>query len=176
MENEAINILLTRRSIKSFKDTVPDSDLIDTVLKAGMNAPTGRNLQSPLILLITNKSEIAELERINAEILGKPDSHPFYNAPVVAIVFADRNISTYLYDGSLVMGNMLNAAHALGLGGCWIHRAKETFLTDKGKEIMKKYGITDNFEGIGNCLIGYANCDMPIAKPRKEGYIIEGNR
>lgn len=107
---------------------------------------------------------------MNAAIMGT-DTDPFYGAPVVLIVLADKSRPTYLYDGSLVMGNMMNAAHSLGLGSCWIHRAKEEFESEDGKELLKKWGVEGDYEGIGHCVIGYVEGDYPETKPRKEDYV-----
>ena len=150
----AIEVLKTRRSIRSYENKIPDKALLDKVLEAGTYAPTGMGQQSPVIVAVTNKEMRDRLSRLNAEIMGQ-DTDPFYGAPVVFIVLADRNVPTYLYDGSLVMGNLMNAAHAVGLGSCWIHRAKEMFESEEGKTLLKEWGIDGDYEGIGNCIIGY---------------------
>lgn len=144
--------------------------MVEQICEAGTYAPTGMGKQSPLIVAVTNKELRDKLSRINAEIMGT-DNDPFYGGPVVLTVLADKNRPTYLYDGSLVMGNLLNAAEALGLDGIWIHRAKETFETEEGKQILKDLGIEGDYEGIGNCVIGYRAGDKNIAHPRKENYI-----
>lgn len=169
--NEAtLEVIKTRRAIRSYESKVPDKDLLAKVLEAGTYAPTGMGQQSPIIVAVTNKEVRDKLSRMNAQIMGK-DTDPFYGAPVVLVVLADKNVPTYLYDGSLVMGNLMNAAHAVGLGSCWIHRAKEVFETEEGKALLKEWGIEGNYEGIGNCIIGYHKDGLPAAKPRKEGYI-----
>lgn len=166
----ALEVIKTRRAIRSYESKVPDKDLLAKVLEAGTYAPTGMGQQSPIIVAVTNKEVRDKLSRMNAQIMGK-DTDPFYGAPVVLVVLADKNVPTYLYDGSLVMGNLMNAAHAVGLGSCWIHRAKEVFETEEGKALLKEWGIEGNYEGIGNCIIGYPKDGLPAAKPRKEGYI-----
>ena len=167
--NEIIKNIVERRSIKKYKsDMVPD-ELIDEVLKAGTYAPTGKNKQSPIIIAITNKEVRDKLSKLNAKIMGV-DIDPFYGAPVVIVVLADKTVPTYIYDGSLVMENMMLAANSLGLGSCWIHRAKEEFETSDGKEILKSLGITGDYEGIGHCILGYPDMEAK-AKPRKENYI-----
>lgn len=166
----ALEVIKTRRAIRSYESKVPDKDLLAKVLEAGIYAPTGMGQQSPIIVAVTNKEVRDKLSRMNAQIMGK-DTDPFYGAPVVLVVLADKNVPTYLYDGSLVMGNLMNAAHAVGLGSCWIHRAKEVFETEEGKALLKEWGIEGNYEGIGNCIIGYPKDGLPAAKPRKEGYI-----
>ena len=167
--SDVINSIISRRSVKNYKSTPVDESLIKKIVKAGTYAPTGRNRQAPIILAVTNKEIRDRLSKINAEILGA-DADPFYNAPVVLVVLADKNINTYCYDGSLVMGNLMLAAHSLGLGSCWIHRAKETFETKEGKEILKSLGIEGDYEGIGNCVIGYPEGEYPPERPRKDNY------
>lgn len=163
--------MIERRSIRAYKsDPIPE-DLLNEILKAGTYAPTGRNMQAPIIIAVTNKELRDRLSRINAAVMGA-ENDPFYGAPVVLIVLAKKSVPTYIYDGSLVMGNLMNAAHSLGIGSCWIHRAKETFESDAGKQILRELGIEDEYEGIGNCIIGYADCPLPNTRPRKEGYII----
>ena len=119
---------------------------------------------------MTDKALRDKLSKMNAAIMGV-DSDPFYGAPVVLVVLADKNVPTYLYDGSLVMGNLMNAAHAEGIASCWIHRAKEEFNSEEGKKILQDLGITGDYEGIGHCILGYADGDEPAAKPRKENYV-----
>ena len=128
------------------------------------------NRQSPVIIAVTDQETRDKLSAMNAAIMGT-DTDPFYGAPVVLIVLADKTRPTYRYDGSLVMGNMMNAAHSLGLGSCWIHRAKEEFESEEGKELLKKWGVEGDYEGIGHCVIGYVEGDYPETKPRKEDYV-----
>ena len=167
---EALETLYTRRSIKGFTDQMPSQTDIDKITKACTTAPTGMGMQSPLIIVVKNKALRDELSKMNAEILGTT-ADPFYNAPVIIVVLADKSRSTYLNDGSLVMGNMLNAAHAVGLGACWIHRAKQVFESLRGKELLKEWGIEGDYEGIGHIAIGYAAVEPKPAKPRKPDYV-----
>lgn len=167
---DALKVLCERRSTKSYKEEMPEAEKINAILEAAMNAPTGRNMQAPIILAVTNKCVRDELSELNAKILGT-DQDPFYGAPVVLTVLADRSVSTHVYDGSLVMGNIMNAAEALGLGSCWIHRAKEMFDSPDGKAILERLGISGDYEGIGNCIIGYPSGDKPEKRPRKSGYV-----
>lgn len=167
---EALNALYTRRSIKGYKNNMPPQELIDEITKAGMAAPTGMGMQSPLIIVVKNKDLRDELSRLNAEVMGA-NTDPFYGAPVVIVVLADKNRNTYIYDGSLVLGNMLNAAHAVGLGACWIHRAKEVFASARGMDILKQWGIKGDYEGIGNVVVGYPAVEPKEAKPRKADYV-----
>lgn len=173
MNNEILKGIKERRSCRSYKaEQIKDTEL-DTVLEAATYAPTGRNLQAPKIVVVQDKETIEILRKLNAEVMGNPDSDPFYGAPTIAIVFSDKNVSTHLEDGSLVMGAMMLAAHAVGLGSCWIHRARQTFETETGKALMKKWGIGENYVGIGNCILGYAQVENPPARPRKEDYILK---
>lgn len=169
--NDVIKALKERRSIKKYKqDEVPE-ELLDIVLEAGTFAPTGMNRQSPVMVVIKDKSERDKLSKLNASIMGM-DSDPFYGAPIVIVVLADSDVRTYKEDGSLVLGNLLNAAHSVGLGSCWIHRAKEEFETEEGKELLKKWGLSEKYVGIGHCILGYADEKREV-RPRKEGYILK---
>lgn len=160
----------TRRSVRGFKpDPVPE-EILDQIVEAGTWAATGRNRQSPVIIKVTNRELIRKLSKLNGEIMGT-DSDPFYGASAVLIVLADKTVPTYLYDGSLVMGNLMLAAHSLGIGSCWIHRAKEEFQLPEGKEILKSLGIEGDYEGIGHCVLGYAEGEYPHTKPRKENWV-----
>ena len=167
--NETIKNLVERRSCRKYSSTQIKEDELNSVLKAGEYAPTGMGMQSPIIVVLQNKSIIDKLSKINAKIMGK-DEDPFYGAPTVLVVLADKNIGTYIEDGSLVLGNLMNAAYSLGLGSCWIHRAKEEFETDEGKELLKEWNISENYVGIGHCILGYPE-KKSEAKPRKDGYI-----
>lgn len=169
--NETIETLITRRSVRGFKPDMIGDDQLDDIIKAGTFAPTGRNAQSPLMVVVKNKEVIKKLSRMNADIMGAK-TDPFYGAPVIIIVFADKTKPTYLYDGSLVMGNLMNAAHSVGVDSCWIHRAKEVFELPQGKELMQKWGIGESYEGIGNCALGFRSSEYPKTSPRKDGYVI----
>lgn len=171
MTNEVLKALEERRSVRGYTAAMPSQELIDAVIQAGTYAPTGRGAQSPIIVAVTNKATRDLLSSLNAQVMGC-SYDPFYGAPVVLVVLADRTYPTYLYDGSLVMGNLMNAAYAVGLGSCWIHRAKEVFNSPEGKALLKKWGIEGDYEGIGHCVLGYAAAPLPAAKPRKANYVI----
>ncbi len=173
--NETLKIIKNRKSTKKYKSDPVPQELIDLIAEAGSCAPSGLNKQSPIIIEITNKKMRDKISKINREVAGMDgDFDPFYNAPVVLVVLADKNIPTYIYDGSVVMENMILAASSLGLGCCWIHRAKETFETKEGKEILNELGIEGNYEGIGNCIVGYPQIEANV-KPRKDNYIYKIN-
>ena len=167
--NTTINDLINRRSIRKYKDAQISREELDIVLQAGICAPTGKNLQSPIMIAVQDKETIKQLSRINAQIMGV-SSDPFYGAPTVVVVLARAESPHAVQDGSLVLGNLMNAAHAIGLGSCWINRAKETFETEEGKELLRKWGIEGEYVGIGNCILGYPD-EAPSMKPRKENYI-----
>ena len=163
--------LITRRSIRSYKEEPIPRALIDQVVQAGTYAASGMDRQPVIILAITNRQVRDELSRLNGKIMGKPEGFdPFYGAPAVLVVLADKKAPTYLYDGALAMGNLMQAAHQLGLGSCWIHRAKEEFELPEGKAILEKLGISGEYEGIGHCILGYA-AQNPEAAPRKDNRI-----
>lgn len=167
--NEIIQNMLTRRSIRKYRPDPVPQELLNEVLTAGEYAATGMGRQSPIILAVTDKAVRDELSAINAKIMGR-DGDSFYGAPAVLVVLADKSVPTHVYDGTLVMGNLMNAAHAVGLGSCWIHRAKETFELPEGKAILAKLGIEGDYEGIGNLIIGYPD-EVKEAKPRKDNYV-----
>ena len=167
---ETMQAMLTRRSVKKYKPDPVPKELLDQIIEAGLCAPSGLNKQSPIILAVTDRQVRDELSKLNA---GKDPffrSDPFYGAPAVLVVLADKSVPTYLYDGSLVMENLQLAAHALGLGACWIHRAKETFEQPEGKALLQRLGIEGDYEGIGNCIVGYPDIS-PEHKPRKENRV-----
>ena len=168
--SEVINNMKTRRSIRKYKPDMIPEDVLNRIIEAGTYAATGMGKQSPIIIAVTNKEIRDKFSKMNAEIMGV-DSDPFYGAPVVLIVLADKARPTYVYDGSLVMGNLMLAAHAEGIGSCWIHRAKEEFESAEGKACLKSLGIEGDYEGIGHCVLGYTDGEEPKAMPRKENYV-----
>ena len=168
--NEALKNIMSRRSVKAYKPELPSQELIDQVVEAGTHAPTGMNRQSPIIIEVTDKAVRDKLSKMNADVMGAKID-PFYGAPVVLVVLADKSVGTYKYDGSLVMENLMLAANAVGLGSCWIHRAKEEFESKEGKEILESLGIEGDYEGIGHCVIGYVNGEYPKTSPRRENRV-----
>lgn len=172
LNNEILTAIQTRRSIRKFKPEMIPAKIIDQIITAGTYAANGMGKQSAIIIAVTNKELRDRLSEMNQMIGGwKSGFDPFYGAPVVLIVLADKNWSNRVYDGSLVMGNLMLAAHSLGIGSCWIHRAKEAFETDEGMDILKQLGITEEYEGIGHCVLGYPDGPIPQAAPRKENHI-----
>ena len=171
MTNEVLETLKKRRSIRSYSEKPVEEEKLAAILEAGTYAATGMNRQSPVIVAVENKEDREILRNLNAEIIGNPDSDPFYGASVVVVVLADKNIRTHTEDGSLVIGNMMLAAASLGVSSCWIHRAKETFERPEGKALLKKWGLSENLEGVGNCIFGYSAVPVPEARARKADYI-----
>ncbi len=168
--NETLKTLIERRSCRSYKSDPVPAEILDQILEAGSYAATGMGKQSPIMIAVTDKKIRDQLSKMNAAVMGASND-PFYGAPVVIVVLANCNVPTYLYDGSLVMGNLMNAAHSLGIASCWIHRAKEEFDSAEGKAILKDLGIEGDYEGIGHCILGYAAQENKTAAPRKENYI-----
>lgn len=169
--NETIKNMIERRSVRKYTSKPVPQEIVDEIIKAGTYAASGRGMQSPIIIEIRNKEFRDRLSALNAKIMGKEDFDPFYGANTILIVLADKSKPTYIYDGSLVMGNLMLAAHSLGIGSCWIHRAKEEFELPEGKGILKQLGIEGDYEGIGHCILGYADGDIPNPPKRKESYV-----
>ena len=171
--NDTLKVLETRRSCRNFKPDMISEEQLQEILTAGTYAATGMGKQSPLIIAVTQKELRDRISEENRRIMGAPEGmDPFYGAPVILIVLADKSVPTHVYDGSLVMGNLMNAAHALDVDSCWIHRAKEVFDSEEGKELKKQWGVPDEYIGVGHCVLGYRDCEYPAAKPRKEGFVI----
>ena len=181
MNQSALDNMKARRSCRAFLPDMPERALIEKICEAGTWAPTGHGKQSPLIVAITNRELRDRLSAMNLRIWNElkvqrgevpnKDFDPFYGAPVVLVVLADRNIRTYLYDGCAVITNMANAAEAVGLGSCWIHRAKEEFDSEEGKQILRELGIEGNYEGIDHLVLGLPAKPAATPLPRKADYI-----
>lgn len=171
MDNELLKLLRERRSVRQYKPEQITDEELNAVLEAGQYAPTGMNRQDPWIVAVQNPDIIAQLVRMNAKILGT-DTNPYYGAPTIVLVFASRPEvwSNAVCDASLVLGNMMNAAHAIGLGSCWINREREMFDTEEGRALMKLFGLPEGLMGVGSIALGYPATALPQARPRKEGY------
>ena len=168
--NDVIKNMIERRSIKKYKDEQIKKEDLELILEAGKYAANGMGMQSPIMVVLQDKEVIKKYAKMNAAVMGM-DKDPFYGAPTVVIVLADKNRGTCIEDGSLVIGNMMNAAHSLGIGSCWIHRAYQVFESDEGKSMLKEWGIEGEYRGIGNCILGYMDGEYPVAKDRKENYV-----
>ena len=174
MTNQVLTAIEERRSCKAFRPEQIKPQELDAILKAGTFAATGRNRQSPVMVVLQNPQDVAELSRLNAEILGV-ETDPFYGAPTVIVVLADTDMFTWVEDGSLVMANLMLAASSLGVGSCWIHRARQEFDSEKGKALLKKWGLPETLRGVGHCILGYPaeNAYAKPRSPRKDGYIVK---
>ena len=153
--NDTLKTLISRRSMRHFKKEQLLENELQEVLQAGVNAPTGGNRQSALMVVVQDEKMVAKLSAMNAAVLGKTDIDPFYGAPTVVIVLADTRIPTWKEDGSLVLGNLMNAAYSIGIGSCWIHRAYQVFESEEGKALLKEWGIPECYAGVGHCILGY---------------------
>jgi len=171
--NETLKTLRERRSVRSYQSRQISDAELDAILEAGTWAPTGMNQQSPVMVVVQDEETVCYMEKLNAAVMGKPNSHPFYGAPTVVVVLADGENYNWLRDGSLVMGNLMNAAASLGVGSCWINRAMEVFDSEEGKALLRKWGLKETYRGVGNCILGYPEGAIPPARPRKEGYIVK---
>ncbi len=170
--NETLRVLETRRSCRNFKPDMVKDEELEAIIKAGTYAATGMGKQSPIIIAVKDKALRDEISEANRKIGGWAEGFdPFYGAPVILIVLANKDVRTYVYDGSLVMGNLMNAAESLGVASIWIHRAKEEFEADFGKNLLKKLGIEGDYEGIGHCALGYAAQPAKEPAPRKADYV-----
>lgn len=168
--NQTLDTIKSRRSVRRFKPDMLPRETIDAIIEAGLYAPSGMNTQNTVIVAITDREVRDRLSRANAAVMGA-ERDPFYGAPVVLVVLAERSRRTHVHDGSLVMGNLMLAAHALGVGSCWIHRAAETFDQPEWKEWLAALGLEGDYEGIGNCILGYTEGELPAAAPRREGRV-----
>ena len=169
METNFLEIIRTRRSYRSYKPEQITDEQLNAVLEAGTYAPTSRGLQSPFIVAVQNEDLKLRLAKMNAEIMGVT-TNPYYDAPTYVLVFFPTDAPNGIQDASLVLENMMLAAHAQGLGSCWIHREREMFATEEGKELMKQWGLPEGLVGIGALALGYPEGEPSPAKPRKEGY------
>ena len=170
--NDTLKVLETRRSCRNFKPDMIPEETLEQIVRAGTYAPTGMGKQSPIILAVTNKELRDQFSEENRKIMGAPvGMDPFYGAPVILVVLANKAVPTHVYDGSLVMGNLMNAAESLGVASIWIHRAKEEFESDFGKKILADLGIQGEYEGIGHCALGYAAEPAKEATARIENYV-----
>lgn len=170
--NEAMKNLLERRSVRGYKKDLVPAEVLDEILEAGKYAPSGMGQQKTLMVITQKPELVAKLSKMNADVMGAK-SDPFYGAPTVVIVFADSEQGTCVENGSLVMGNLMNAAHAVGVDSCWIHRAREVFDSEEGKALKAEWGVPESYIGIGHCVLGYCSGEYPEAKARKDGFVIK---
>ena len=169
--NEVLKCIKSRRSVRKYAKRQIEDEKLKQILEAGTYAPSGNGKQSGKIIVLQHEKDIEELEKLNARVMGK-ESHPFYGAPTVCVVLADANIATCVEDGSVIIENMMLAAHSLGIGSCFIYRARESFEYEEGKELLRRWGIAGNYVGVGQCILGYAEEDNLTPKDRKTDYIV----
>lgn len=169
--NETIKVIKERRSCRKFKAQQITDEELQSIVEAGKYAATGKGMQSPKMVVIQNPEIIKKLSKWNADIMGVK-SDPFYGAPTVILVLADATKPTAVQDGSLVMGNLMLAAHSVGVASCWINRAREEFATAEGKALLKQWGIEGDYIGVGHCVLGYAEGELPKPAPRKDDYVV----
>ena len=171
MKTEALEVLKNRRSIRKYKAEQISAEELKTVLEAGTFAPTGAGTQGVKIVAVQSPEYVARVDALNAKVIGK-DVHPYYGAPTVVLVFETPECLTHELDGAAVCTNMLNAAYAAGLGSCWINRCKQMFEMEEGKELLKEWGLPEDLVGVASMALGYADCEQPVPKPRKEDYCV----
>ncbi len=171
MTNEVLNTIKSRRSIRAYKNEPVEEELLNTILESGTYAPTGGGRQSPTIIAITSKKYRDEIAKLNAEIMGS-NTDPYYGAPVIVLVLADGNASTFVEDGSCVLENMMLAASSLGLGSVWVHREREIFDSEKGKALLRVWGLPETMKGVGAIALGYPSAAVGEPAKRKDDYII----
>lgn len=170
--NEVLKAIQARRSCRSFQDRQVAEEDLRQILEAGTWAASGMGAQAATMVAIQDPETLAQLRRMNAEILGNPGSDPFYGAPTVVLVLADPERNTCVEDGSLVIGNLMLAASTLGVGSCWIHRARQEFDSPEGKALLRKWGLPERLIGVGHCILGYPAAAPAAPKPRKENYVL----
>ena len=171
--SDVLKAMEERRSIRKYKADMVPQESIDKIIEAGLYAASGKGTQNTIIIQVTNKELRDKISEMNCKIGGWEEGFdPFYGAPAMLIVLAKKDWPTGIYDGSLVMGNLMLAAHAVGVDSCWIHRAKEEFASPEGKALLKEWGLSENYVGIGHCILGYRDCEYPEAKERKADYIV----
>ena len=168
--NETLSTLLTRRSCRAYSAKQVDEATLQEILQAGLYAPSGMGKQTAIFVVVQDPDEVAYLSKLNAAVMGT-DTDPFYGAPTVIVVLADSSSYTCVEDGSLAMGNLMNAAYALGVDSCWIHRARPIFDSDEGKALLKKWGVEGPYIGIGHCVLGYREGELKDPAPRKENRV-----
>ena len=170
--NETLKVLKERRSVRKYKAEQIRDEELNAILEAGTWAPSAKGLQTSVMVVVQDPETIAWMSKLNAEIQGRPGTDPFFGAPTVVVVLADGETYNWMRDGSLVIGNLMNAAWSLGVGSCWINRAQELFDRPEGKELLARWGLPATLRGVGNCILGYPDGDIPAPKPRKQDYIV----
>lgn len=171
MEQAFLELIKSRRSIRSYRPDAIPKELLDAVLEAGTYAPSAMGRQSATIVAVTDKAVRDELMRLNAEVMGT-QSDPYYGAPVIVLVLADGTIPTYIEDGSCVLENLMLAAHAVGLGSVWVNRERQIFDSERGKQLLREWNLPTTLRGVGAIALGYPQGEAPQPKGRKKDYIV----
>lgn len=171
MKLEALEVLKNRRAIRAYKPAQITEEELNAVLEAGTYAPTGAGTQGVKIVAVQSPEAVAAVDALNAKVLNNPKAHPYYGAPTILLVFETEACVTRELDGAAVCTNLLNAAYAVGLGSCWIHRCKPMFEMEEGKALLRQWGLPENLTGVASVALGYADCEPPVPKPRKDDYI-----
>lgn len=172
MTNEVLKCIETRRSVRRYRPEQIKDEELDAILRVGTYAASGMGRQPVKFVVLQRPEDVAELEAMNAAVLGTPGAKPFYGAPTVVVVLADAGVPTAVEDGSLALGDLMLAAHSVGVGSCWIHRAREEFASAQGKALLKRWGVAGDWLGVGHCILGYAGGAEGNAAPRKDGNIV----
>lgn len=173
MKQEALEVLKNRRAIRAYKSQQITDEELNAVLEAGTYAPTGMGTQGVQIVAVQSPEAVAAVSALNAKVLGNPGANPYYGAPTIVLVFETEASVTHTFDGAAVCTNLLNAAYAVGLGSCWIHRCRQMFEMEEGKALLRQWGLPDTLTGVASLALGYAACEQPVPKPRREGYIVK---
>ena len=168
--NEVLKAIAERRSVRRYQPTQIKEEELNAIVEAGTWAASSMGAQSAVMVVIQDPAVISRMSRGNAEVWGRPGTDPFYAAPTAVVVFAAGK--NWLQDGSLVLGNLMLAAHSVGVGSCWINRTTEYFETPDGQELLKSWNLPEGLRGVGTCVLGYADGEIPAPKARKEGYIV----
>ena len=172
MKTEALEVLKNRRAIRKFKPEQITEEELQAVVEAGTYAPTGGGKQGVQIVVVQKPEDVAEVNRLNGAVMGNPNGKPYYGAPTILLVFETEDCMTHELDGAAVCTNLLNAAYAVGLGSCWVHRTKQVFASDEGKALLRKWGLSETLVGVASVALGYADGDAPQPKPRKADYVV----
>ena len=172
MKNEALEVLRNRRAIRKYKPEQITEEELNAVIEAGTYAPTGAGTQGVQIVAVQSPEYVAAVDALNAKVLGNTGAHPYYGAPTILLIFETEQCVTHELDGAAVCTNLLNAAYAVGLGSCWIHRCKQMFELPEGKALLKKWGLPETLVGVASVALGYADCEHPQPKARKKDYVV----
>lgn len=174
MTNETLQTLKNRRSCRAFKPEAIPEDVLNAVLDAGTWAPNAWDKQSASIIAIRDEASRAVLTHLSQELAaeaGEDTPDPLYGAPVVVLITAEKDSESGLEDGSLVAGNIMNAAQSVGLGSCWVNTARKILEMPIGKAMLMKWGVTEPVTGVAFVVLGWPTEKPEEPRARKENYI-----